>query len=154
VLFIRSNGKVNQTTGGIGCLLIGLLTALIAFYGAYWFLRFLWWASPVILGLAVLLHWRSVAESGRSLLRSLQTNPLQGIFALLFAVFLFPLFSFYLFLKAVSMRWMERQAVRLQKEMDQVFEAATGQKPVSGRQPGADEFVDFEELETKRKEKE
>lgn len=154
MIFIDSNGKVNQTTGGLGCLLIGLLGVGLFFYGAYWFLRFLWWASPVILALAVLIEWRSVAHTGRSMLQLFRTDPIGAVFRLAAAVFLFPLFSFYLFMKAILMRQTKRMTRRFEQNARDMGGRATGQRPVEGQQRDDGDFIDFEELETRKKERE
>jgi hypothetical protein len=140
MLYFSTNTTTNRTTGGLGCLIGGLLIGGLVFFGAYWFLKFLWWASPAILLLAILISWRSVADTGRYLFGLLKTDPLAGILRIALAVFLFPLLSFYLLLKAIAMR----QGEKLVKQFGQQY----GQNPLN-QQPQEDDFVDFEELESK-----
>jgi len=144
MLYFSSNTATNRTTGGLGCLIGSLLLMGIFFFGAYWFLKFLWWASPVILMLALLIDWRSVAATGRYLFNLLKTNPLDGILRIALAVFLFPLLSFYLLLKAI--------AIRQGKKIIKQFGAQFGPQPT--QQTPGDDFVDFEELESRPKQTE
>ena len=125
-----------SASGGLGCLLLGLIGLGFFFFGLYWFLKFLWWASPVVFALALLVHWRSVADTGRWLLNQLRTNPINGILIAAFCVVAFPLFSLYLLLKAAGVNRLEK--------LKSTFEQQN--------RPPTDEFVDFEELESKPKE--
>ena len=145
MLYFSSNTATNRTTGGLGCLIGGVVIFGIVFYGAYWFLKFLWWASPVILVLALLIDWRSVAATGRYMLGLLKTDPLSGIIRIALSVFFFPLLSFYLLLKAIAVR----QGSKIMKQFGQQF----GQPPQT-QQNKEDDFVDFEELESRPKQAE
>lgn len=134
MIYVTSNGR--GAAGGIGCLLFALIGLGFFFFGLYWFLKFLWWASPAVFALALLINWRSVAGTGRWLVDQLRANPVNGILTLVFCVVLFPLFSMFLLLKAVGANRLEK----LQNQFQQRQETAAG------------EFVEYEELESKPKE--
>lgn len=124
-------------TGGAGCLLFTLLGLAAFFFGMYWLMKFLWWASPGIVALALLLHWRSVADTGTGMLRQLRTNPVGAVLMIGLAVVFFPLFSLYLLSKAAMTRRLER----IQQNLE---EQGFGPQPF----PKDDGFTDYEEIES------
>ncbi len=119
--------------GGLGCLL-GLTLILVLLYYAVKGLYFiLWWAAPALLVLALIINWRVFPDTIKNWLSTLEARPLSGIVSALFAVFAFPFFALYLFLKALGYRKMEQ----MKQAMNQ------------GQTVDDEEFVDFEEIETR-----
>lgn len=124
--------------GGLGCLL-GM--ALILF-GGYYALKglyyVLWWAAPALLVLTLIINWRVIPNTLKNWFKSLETNPLSGLISAALAVLVFPFFTLWLFLKALGTRKL--------KNMNREYTNTVG--------PPKDEFVDFEEIESRPLEKE
>jgi hypothetical protein len=122
--------------GGLGCLIFGALL----FVGGYYILKglyyLLWWAAPALLVLALIINWRVFLDTFKNWLNTLETKPLSGLVSAAFAVLLFPVFALYLFLKALGGRKMEQ----LRREF--------GDSPQAPRE---EEFVEFEEIESRPK---
>ena len=125
--------------GGIGCLVVGVVGLVIAYYLLKWFFQILWWASPALFVLALIINWRSVANTGRALLQTLQTNTLRGLLYLVLIVVGFPIFAAYLFLQALGGRKLE--------EMQQRYGMAPPRQDLREKS----EFIDYEELDTRPK---
>jgi hypothetical protein len=137
MIYFSNGGQQNRMggTGSLGCLIFGILGLAFAFYSLYWLFQLLWWASPVLLILALLVNWRSVADTGRSYIALLRRNPVVGLLTIGLSVVAFPILSLFLLLKALGYR-------QLTKFQEQV-------KQQQSRMEG--DFVDFEELESKPK---
>ncbi|MBP6812560.1 MAG: hypothetical protein KA138_13625 [Saprospiraceae bacterium] len=118
--------------GGLGCL-IGLAVIVFVTYYALKGLYFiLWWAAPALLVLTLIINWRVIPDTLKNWFAILESRPLTGLIMAAFAVLAFPFFALWLFLKALGYRKLE--------SMKQQFQQA--QEP-------AEEFVDFEELESR-----
>lgn len=135
--FSSGGRSMNQFPGGgLGCL---IFTALII-VGGYYVLQGLYylllWAAPALLVLALIINWRVFPDTIKNWLKSLETNPLSALLSLAVAVLIFPFFSLYLFLKAIGYRKMEQ------------FRQQFGEPEKPSAQ---EEFVEFEELESKPK---
>ena len=65
--------------GGIGCLLFGVLALVAAYYILSGFFFLLWWAAPALFVLALIINWRAVLDTGQSLWKYIQTNPVAGL---------------------------------------------------------------------------
>jgi hypothetical protein len=120
--------------GGVGCFVFGILAL-----AALWFIlrglyKILFWASPVLLIVALFINWRAVMDTLKNWLRKMETNPVGGLFSAALAVLLFPFFSLYLFVKALGYNKIEQR----QREFEQTHRAE-------------EEFVEFEELESRPK---
>ena len=113
---------------------MGLALIIFLIYYALKGLYFiLWWASPALLVLALIINWRVFPDTLKNWLDTLENKPLSGIISAAIAVLAFPFFTLYLFLKAVGYRKME--------SMKREF--------TNTQQAPQDEFVDFEELESR-----
>lgn len=118
--------------GGLGCLIGLALIVFLTYYALKGLYYILWWASPALLVLALIINWRVFPDTLKNWLDSLESRPLSGLITAAFAVLAFPFFALWLFLKAVGYRNL--------KNMQQEF---------SNTQPPQDEFVDFEEIESR-----
>lgn len=127
----------NSRGGGLGCLILGILGLVMAYYILKGFFILLWWAAPALFVLALIINWRAVADTGKDFLRLLERNPLGGLLLGALAVVGFPVLSLYLFSRALGYN---RQG-------------PFGQAPRSGgaAQAPEDEFVEFEEIESRQK---
>jgi hypothetical protein len=134
-MIIMSSRRSNP----IGCLIGGVLGLVVMYYLLRGLWTLLYWAAPILVVLAVIINWRAVADTGKSYVNFLRTNPLGGILVLIISVFAFPLLSLYLFLKAIGNRQLEK--------MEDTFGQARG---TNTREPEP-EFTDFEELESRPK---
>lgn len=135
MIYFSSNSR--NPGSGIGCLLFGVIGLIAVYYLLTWFFKFLWWAAPAFLVLAVIINWKSVANTGRALLRTLQRSPIMGILYIALVIIGFPIFAGYLFLQSIF----ANKIASLQQRF--------GNNPTA---PSAkDEYVDFEELDSKPK---
>lgn len=127
--------KYGRAGGGWGCLIMGVLALVVAYYILKGLFYVLYWASPVLFVLALVINWRAVADTGRDFLSLLQRNPLGGLLLGALAVVGFPVLALYLFLRALGYNKMEQfgQAMREQQKQKE------------------EEFVEFEELESRPK---
>ena len=135
-MFVYSSGRGYRAArfnggGGIGCLIFGIIGMVAAYFILKGLFKLLYWASPVLLVLALVINWRAVVDTLKNWLKSLETNPVGGLLMAALAVLLFPVFSLYLFVKALGYRKIE--------QMQREFRA---------NNPPTDEFVEFEELES------
>ncbi len=132
----RNHSAARFSGGGVGCLIFGILGLIAAWYILKGLFYLLYWASPALLVLSLIINWRAAADTVKDWLGTLKTNPLGGLVSAALAVLLFPVFTLYLFLKALGYNKME--------QMRRDF----GQKQA----PAEGEFVEFEELESTPKE--
>lgn len=139
-MFIYSSGRDYRTGrfsagGGIGCLIFGVIGMIAAFFILKGLFKLLYWAAPVLFVLALVINWRAVLDTLKNWLKMMERNPVGGLLAAALAVLLFPVFVFYLFIKALGYNKLER----MQRE--------------SGG--GAnEEFTEFEEIESMPKARE
>jgi hypothetical protein len=142
----------NRSGGGllnqIGCLIVGVLALVALFWTLDWLYRALWIIAPVLLVLALLINWRIVAGTGKSLVQQIQRNPLGGILSSVLAVCFFPLLTLYWIMAGLGLRRIER----FQREFGQQW----GGPPSDGfdfankeHNPHDTEYTDYEEIESK-----
>ena len=118
--------------GGIGCLIFGIIGMVAAYFVLKGLFKLLYWASPALFVLALVINWRAVVDTFRNWLKSMETNPIGGLLSAALAILLFPVFTLYLFLKALGYSKIQQ----MQREF-----GATG--------PAAEEeFTTFEEVES------
>lgn len=142
--------------GGLGCLLFSLLFLLALFFILKGLFALLFWASPALIGLAVLINWRAVSDTGQELLEQTKRNPVAvlllgalaffGIWGSGFSMidslgmgvikFGVPLLSLYILFRAMGYSRLAQ------------FQQTMGRPPA----PPEDEFVEFEELASRPKE--
>ena len=121
--------------GGLGCLIFGILFLVAAYYILKGLFVLLWWAAPALFVLALIINWRAVADTGKDFLKLLERNPLGGLLLGALAVVGFPILALYLFVRAIGYNKPNPFGPSVQE---------------SG-QPAEAEFVEFEELESRRK---
>lgn len=121
--------------GGLGCLIFGILFLVAMFYVLKGLFYVLLWAAPALFVLALIINWRAVADTGKDFLGLLERNPLMGLLVGALAVVGFPVLSLYLFLRALGYS-------KVQQFNRTVRDA---------RQAPEEEFVEFEELESRPK---
>lgn len=125
--------RYGRSGGGWGCLILGILALVAAYYILKGMFILLYWATPVLLAAALIINWRAVADTGRDFLSLLSRNPVGGLLLGALAVVGFPVLALYLFLRALGYRRMEQ------------FRQTMGGE----REPAPeDEFVEFEEIES------
>lgn len=117
---------------------MGILGAIVAFFLLKGVYTLLLWAAPVLLIVAAVVRWQVFPATFRSWLKALRTNPLSGIIQLAFAVLAFPFFALYMFLLAVG-------GNKIEQLRDQF------QQPSAPQVAKEEEFVDFEEIESRPK---
>lgn len=119
--------------GGIGCLIFGIIGMVAAYFVLKGLFKVLYWASPALFVLALVINWRAVTDTFRNWLKSMETNPIGGLLSAALAILLFPVFTLYLFLKALGYSKIQ--------QMQREFGAAPGQATEG-------DFVEFEEVES------
>jgi hypothetical protein len=134
-MFVYSSGggfrAARFNGGGIGCLIFGVIGMVAAYFILKGLFKLLYWASPVLFILALVINWRAVMDTLKNWLKTMETNPVGGLLSAALAVLLFPVFALYLFVKALGYSKVEQM-----------------QRDFGANQPPADEFVEFEELES------
>jgi hypothetical protein len=121
--------------GGLGCLLGAAFIFFILFYALKGLYQILWWAAPALVVLTLIVNWRVVPDTLNRWVKSLQTAPLSALVSAAFAVLAFPFFALWLFLKALGYRQIEQM-----------------KRDFSSARETPEEFVDFEEIESRPKE--
>ncbi|MBL7776527.1 MAG: hypothetical protein JNK89_11030, partial [Saprospiraceae bacterium] len=143
-------------SGGLGCLIFGVLALVLGYYVLKGFFFLLWWAAPALFVLALIINWRAVWDTGRSIGTWIQRHPvssiLLGLLALVGTGLLntgfpalnqlgywitqggFPLLALYLLLRALGYRQIEQWRQHMQTP------------PPSAPE---DEYVEFEEIESR-----
>ena len=130
----------NSRGSGWGCLLGGILGLVLLYY----FFKFVWWAAPAFLLLALLINWRSVANTGKQFLKLFERSPLAAIGVAALAVVFFPLFAVYLFLQAIGARAVKKFGEQMRRDFGQ----AMGDIPGNTAQTDIED-VDYEEIDSK-----
>ncbi len=145
----RSGGPLQA----LGCLLFSALFMVAAFFLAKWTLQFIWWACLGFFVAALIIDWTVVRDTGTWFVRTLRTEPLRAIIYGLLGIVAFPLLSFGWFLAAIAKNRMRSFAARFERDFKQMVDRDSNlfQSPPSGA--GRDEYVSYEELESKRKDK-
>lgn len=138
-MFVYSSGRGYRSArfnsgGGIGCLIFGIIGMVAAFFILKGLFKLLYWAAPVLFVLALVINWRAVVDTLKNWLKTMESNPLGGLLAAALAVLLFPVFALYLFLKSLGYNKIQQM-----------------QREFGSQQPPADEFTEFEEIESKPK---
>ena len=134
MIFVASNKGGNVPGGGFGCLLLsifGLAAVYFIFKGLYWLL---YWLSPGLLVLALIINWRIFPKTVKDWLKTLETQPVSALIYLGFAILAFPFFSLYMLLKAAGLKQLERMGTQFNQ-----------QQGSAGEQ---EEFTEFEEIES------
>ena len=121
--------------GGLGCLLITILGFVAVYFVLKGLYNLLFWLSPALLVLALVVNWRVFPHTIKTWLKTLETNPLSALVTAGFCVLLFPFFSLYILLKALGM-----------KKLEEMGQKMSGQQGSHTR--SEEEFVEFEEIET------
>ncbi|MBK8554553.1 MAG: hypothetical protein IPL65_01710 [Lewinellaceae bacterium] len=141
-MFIYSSSggsRSGNPLSNIGCLIFGVLGLIALFYVLKGLFIVLWWASPVLFALSLIINWRVAANTGTGMIQLLKRNPLAGLVTIALAVVGFPILSLYLFLGAIGNRQIEK--MRSQFEIPQ-------------QQTTEEEFIEYEEIESKQKNQE
>lgn len=138
VFYSSGNGRFATRfsgSGGLGCLIFGILGLVAAYYILKGLFFLLYWAAPALFVLALIINWRAVTDTFRDWFKGLETNPLGGLLTAAIAVLAFPVFALYLFVKSLGYRKLE-QLRRQSGAFGKAEEA---------------EFAEFEELESRPK---
>ncbi len=106
--------------GSITSLLVMAAVIIGLFFLAKGIFSLLAWAAPVLLLITLILDYNIILDFGAWLVKLLRTNILNGIIAVLFVVFAFPLVAGFLFSKAI----LKRQGSGMKKMFDEQQKAA------------------------------
>jgi|GEM_PF-439480 len=135
-MFVYTSGRGYRSArfnsgGGIGCLIFGIIGMVAAFFILKGLFKLLYWAAPVLFVLALVINWRAVVDTLKNWLKTMESNPLGGLLTAALAVLLFPVFALYLFLKSLGYNKIQQM-----------------QREFGSQQSPADEFTEFEEIES------
>ncbi|MCY7329869.1 MAG: hypothetical protein LH618_15050, partial [Saprospiraceae bacterium] len=130
--------STTRSNSGLGCLVMGVLGAVVGFILLRGLYTLLLWVAPVLLVLALIIRWQVFPATLKNWLKTLQTKPLIGILQAAFAILGFPFFALYMFLLAIG-------GNKVEQLRDQF------QQPLNTRPVPEEEFVDFEEIESRPK---
>lgn len=119
--------------GGLGCLIGLALLVFVLYYTLKGLYFILWWASPALIVLTLIINWRVFPDTLKNWLNILEKRPISGLLNAAFAVLAFPFFALWLFLKALGYRKMDN----IRREYDNTQE------------PAGEEFTEFEEIESR-----
>jgi hypothetical protein len=147
--------RSNNPLPTIGCLLSGVAMMVGVFFVFKWAMQFVWWACLGFFIAALIIDWRVVADTGRWYLKLLQREPLRGLIYGVLGVVAFPLLSFIFFIMAIAKRRMKGMASKFAAEFQRMGGEGPNPFMQSDRGRGAsaqDEYVDYEEIESKKKE--
>ncbi len=134
MILLNSNMRGNN---GLGCLVIGVLGAVAFFMIIRGLYALLYYLAPVLIVVAAIIRWQVFPATVRNWVGTLRTNPIIALLQLAFAIFGFPLFALYMLLLALGGNKVDELQNRFKGP-----DAAT---------PREEEFVDFEELESRPK---
>lgn len=141
MLIINGRRQGGGFFGGLGCLLTGLLFAVLTFWFLKGLYRLLWWAAPALFVLTLIINWRVIAATAQGWWRQMQRDPLSGLLTAALGVVMFPVLCLFWFLGALGSRRFE--------QFTQQFTDQWGTSYSDDRhQPHEDEFVEFEELDS------
>ncbi len=126
-----------RSNNGWGCLVMGILGAVVTFLVLRGLYHLLAWVAPVLLVLALVIRWQVFPATFRNWINTLKTNPLIGVLQLVFAGLAFPFFALYMFLLAVGGNKME--------QLRDQFQQPRNTRAVE------EEFTEFEEIESRPK---
>jgi hypothetical protein len=144
----RSGGPLQA----LGCLFFGALFMAGAFFLAKWTLEFIWWACLGFFVAALIIDWTVVRDTGTWFVRTLRSDPLRAIIYGVLGIVCFPLLAFSWFLGAIAKNRMKSFASRFEQDFRQM--GGRGANPFEPMQSPSkdDDYVDYEEIETKKKE--
>jgi hypothetical protein len=128
-MLIVHTGSGRQSCGGIGCILLGILGVIAAFFIVKWTLVALFFASPLLLALALWIRPQAVRAALMRLLDVYRSQPVLGVVYTLLSILAFPLIALSLFMQAVVQQ-------RLAKAEQQSRGGTDGE-----------EYVSFEEID-------
>jgi len=100
MLVVHTGGN-RQSCGGIGCILLGVLGLFAAFFIVKWTMVALFFASPVLLALALWIRPQVVRTAFSRLMDLYRRAPVWGIVYTLLGMLVFPLIALSLFMQAV-----------------------------------------------------
>lgn len=143
MIFVSGRSGGGGFFNQIGCMIFGVLLMVAAFYILRGLYNLLWWASPALLILALIINWRVVAATGERLLSLLRRNPVGGLVMGALGVVFFPVLTLFWFLSALGAKRVER----FQREFQHQWGEDRMGGGFSGSQPEPD-FAEYEEIES------
>ncbi len=102
--------------GGVGCLLFAILALIAAFYVLKWTFTLLFYVSPILFVLSLLVRPAVVRDAFHWLVEVYRKNVLTGIFYTLVGVLGFPVVALSLFLNAIRPEPAEREKQQVESE--------------------------------------
>ncbi len=139
--------RTSGPLGGIGCMIVGILLMFGFFYSIQWLYIKLWYVVPVFVVLALAINHRVVVGSLRALWGQFVRNPIYGLISAAVAVAMLPFVSLGWVLGALG----ANKITKMQQEFGQQFGFGSFD-PASIKSSKDTEFVEFEEIETKKRE--
>jgi len=119
--------------------LTGIIVAVVFFIALFWLLKgvfnLLWWASPLLIVVALFLNYKVVLNYGKMLINLMKKNPVMGVIAVVLSFVCFPVVAAFLAGKA----WLYRKIDTMKADFGQ------GEDTQQGRQ---EEYAEYEEIET------
>jgi len=146
--------------------IIGFIFMVMIFVGLFFVAKgvftVLTWIAPVLIGLALLINYRTILNYLKFMLSLLQRNPLGGIIGILLSFFGFPILAGVLFGKSILDRkvrklneayqaekegeYVEYEEVKPAKETRLDLPPLEKDKPVAEKQPPAEKDNRYEDL--------
>ncbi|MFN7326692.1 MAG: hypothetical protein ACK5SQ_08925 [Chitinophagales bacterium] len=145
MIFVSSNRPGGGLIGNLGCLIFAGLFLVGLFYVLQGLYKLLMYLAPGLFILTLIINWRVIAQAGQQFIQLFTRRPLLGLLVAALSVVLFPVLTLYWLLAALATKRLER--------MRQTFGGPSGSPFGSFQSPPPqspkEEFVDFEEIESK-----
>lgn len=127
-----SSQGISRSAIRFGCISL-IVLAIVVYFFFSWMYSWPWWVIAGLVGIAAVINWRAVYDTGKNFVSMLSHNPVGAIMVALIAVGAYPFFTIYLVLKALGMRRFEQLFAEFR----------------DNRKPLEEEFTEFEEVDSK-----
>jgi len=145
MIFVSSNRPGGGLMGNVGCLIFAGLFLVGLFYVLQGLYKVLVYLAPGLFVLTLLINWKIIAQAGQQFIQFFTRKPLSGILVAALAIVLFPVLTLYWLLAALASKRMERSRRDFGQNPGNPF----GGFQDNRSQAPKDEYVEFEELESK-----
>lgn len=137
-MYIRYNDRSGGILGNVGCLLMGIVGLILAYYVVKGVFTLLWWLAPVLFVATLILDWHVVSDAGKAYLKLVRNNPISGLFMGVLALIALPVTVLLLFLTALGKRKIGQGGIPWMQP-----------KRTTDASVPKDEYIDFEEIATR-----
>lgn len=145
MIFVSGNRPGGGLFGNLGCLLFAGIFLVGMFYLLQGLYKILVYIAPGLLILTLLINWKVVANAGQQFIQLFTRRPLMGLIVAALSVVLFPVLTLYWLLAALASKRVEQ----IQRNFGAMGGSPFGPFQAAGKQASQDDFVDFEEIESK-----